>query len=1095
MYRYYLIITTLLFFAACKDNFMQGKTTSYSTASIQLAGTKDSSGNYTAAISSDATSTQVLRATDGNVAGSTIAFPPGSLSIPVNVTIGSGETLTSAAIGNQLGISANATTAAGPSVSFVPSVAVQANTPFTLSIPLTSSSTLALLNPSVNENNLIVIYKAIKVENGVSSYEIGILLRSELVLNGKNVQFQTSKFGTFQLAVTENKITEKVTKPTDDPPVLAGDPSRQGNVAAPVFSLAAGTYTSTQTLTITSATPNAAIYYTTDGSTPTVSSMLYTGPMTISNSQTVTALATKSSWLDSTAVVASYVITGSTASPTFSIASGSYASAQTLVLSCSTADAVIYYTLDGTTPTSSSSIYSGPISISTSQTVKAFALKTAWLGSSVSSETYTITNTVAVPVFSLASGNYTAAQSVSLSSTTAGAIIYYTTDGTTPSSSNGTAYSSSISVTSTQTLKAIAILSGWSDSGVVESTYTITIPATATPSLSIAAGNYSYSPSVSISCATSGALIYYTTDGTTPDNTKSLYSSAISVSSSMTLKAIAIASGYTISPVISATYTLSPATPTISPPGGSFERSRLVTLTTSTSGANIYYTTDGSTPTTGSSLYAGPFLLSQSATVRAMASKSGYSASSVTSAVFDILKISNVTLGPNDPVQIGDMITVHGSGFASSTDVYLTDSNLDKATSCTSQTVVDSATITCVVPAMPFQGVASITVENPDSRLDYILNQFRITSSGWHPFGGTNPTTRSMAAGAWTGEFLMLFGGNNSSPTYSMNNLSNALNLYDYANNSWITLSPTGAPPAARIFHSVIWAGLDEKLVVWGGVDYIGTYLNSGGIFDGVANPSTWTSTTITNAPSPRKGHCAAYVNGYVFIWGGRDNSSELGDGKLFDPTNNVWTDVSTTDAPSARSEAVCVALDDYRVLIWSGQAAGTNASGGAIYDSYYDSWTSISNTNAPTGRSNATGLVMEDDDKVIIYGGHNITGNSDLNTGAIYDIGSDSWTAMSTNGAPAAVNGAATVWTGTRMITTGGFDSSAPGFTSAGGMYNPYTNSWTPISAGGYDPFSPNYPGAQGNATWTGSELIMWGGYHGLGGADATSFAKKFTP
>ena len=79
----------------------------------------------------------------------------------------------------------------------------------------------------------------------------------------------------------------------------------------------------------------------------------------------------------------------------------------------------------------------------------------------------------------------------------------------------------------------------------------------ATPTFSPVGGTYGSSQSVTISTATSGATIYYTTNGSTPTTSSSVYSGAISVSSTETIKAIAVKSGYTSSEVATATYTIS----------------------------------------------------------------------------------------------------------------------------------------------------------------------------------------------------------------------------------------------------------------------------------------------------------------------------------------------------------------------------------------------------------------------------------------------------------------------------------------------------------------------------------------------------------
>lgn len=105
-------------------------------------------------------------------------------------------------------------------------------------------------------------------------------------------------------------------------------------------------------------------------------------------------------------------------------------------------------------------------------------------------------NQAATPTFSPAAGTYTSAQSVTISCTTEGASIYYTTDGTDPNNTgNGTLYSTPISVTSTTTIKAIAYASGYDPSAIASATYTINVAPTITvtevtlPAFSATAGS------------------------------------------------------------------------------------------------------------------------------------------------------------------------------------------------------------------------------------------------------------------------------------------------------------------------------------------------------------------------------------------------------------------------------------------------------------------------------------------------------------------------------------------------------------------------------------------------------------------------------
>lgn len=189
------------------------------------------------------------------------------------------------------------------------------------------------------------------------------------------------------------------------------------------------------------------------------------------------------------------------------------------------------------------------------------------------------TPTAATPGFSPTPGTFTAAQSVSLTDSTTGASIYYTTDGSAPTTGS-TLYSSAtpISVPATTTIKAIAVASGYNNSDVASGTYTINLPAAATPAFSPQPGTYSTAQSVTLADTTTGASIYYTTDGTTPTTGSTLFSasSPISVSSTTTIEAIAVATGYSQSAVATGTYTIAAAGPVVSVVLSTDDKSKLM---------------------------------------------------------------------------------------------------------------------------------------------------------------------------------------------------------------------------------------------------------------------------------------------------------------------------------------------------------------------------------------------------------------------------------------------------------------------------------------------------------------------------------------
>ena len=154
--------------------------------------------------------------------------------------------------------------------------------------------------------------------------------------------------------------------------------------------------------------------------------------------------------------------------------------------------------------------------------------------------------------------------------------------------------------------------------------------------LSPKAGRYKSSQSVTITDTTPGAVIYYTTDGTTPTTKSTQYVTAITVSTDETIEAIAVATGYSNSAVAKAIYTIVAATPVFSPKAGKYTTSQSVTITDTTSGAVIYYTTDKTTPTTKSTQYTGAITVSATETIKAIAVATGYANSAVATAVYTI---------------------------------------------------------------------------------------------------------------------------------------------------------------------------------------------------------------------------------------------------------------------------------------------------------------------------------------------------------------------------------------------------------------------------------------------------------------------------
>jgi len=135
------------------------------------------------------------------------------------------------------------------------------------------------------------------------------------------------------------------------------------------------------------------------------------------------------------------------------------------------------------------------------------------------------------------------------------AAIYYTTDGTVPTDAS-TLYTAPFQVTTTSTVKAIAVKANWQSSDVATLDVTITAPTVATPVFAPVAGTYADSVTFSLTCATDGAVIRYTTDGSVPTETSAAYSTPITLTTTTTVKAVAFKTDWFASEAATAVYTV-----------------------------------------------------------------------------------------------------------------------------------------------------------------------------------------------------------------------------------------------------------------------------------------------------------------------------------------------------------------------------------------------------------------------------------------------------------------------------------------------------------------------------------------------------------
>lgn len=359
-------------------------------------------------------------------------------------------------------------------------------------------------------------------------------------------------------------------------------------------------------------TEGAEIYYTVsrDGTTPedpTISSSVFdaTQPIIINGATVIKAIAVKDG-VKSGILTLTYNSREQLSAPTASIDSGAMVSRGTRLKLKAADGASIYYTMDGSDPSdqSNASVISGSELIldgtaGSTVTVKACARKDGKSVSEVVTFTYQISQSAGGVTADVPNGTLVSIGSkINLMTDVTDAEIRYTTDGSSPVDSGikGTVVTVEGTSGSSFMIKAVAVVDG--DAGTVCTfTYKIKEKPSA-PTASPSGGTLTVATRVELN--SSAEKIYYTTDGVTPTESSNFYKEPILINKTTNLKAIAVSADGEVSEVASFQYTaaLKAEKPTASHDTGTvLEPGTIVALHTDTSGAEIYYSTDGTEPT------------------------------------------------------------------------------------------------------------------------------------------------------------------------------------------------------------------------------------------------------------------------------------------------------------------------------------------------------------------------------------------------------------------------------------------------------------------------------------------------------------------
>ena len=404
---------------------------------------------------------------------------------------------------------------------------------------------------AINTSNNTPIYQG---ESTMNIYKIPVV---EGLLEGDSVTV-TGVIGCY------NAVQLRINSASD---VEFTHPTLQ-TVATPTFSPAEGTYYEPQTVTIACETDGATIYYTIDGTVPTPNSTVYSAAITISETTTVKAIATKEGMNDSEIATATYTITDAPSSSDYvriSDLSQLGNGAQVILAARYNENVNEYYAMTAQTSGKPVGVLFTSVPSTNGDAIP------STLAEQENSFYWTVTTDGTNYTFTNAAGNvlgYTSGTNFSTGGENTAWAIEFATSAATAMVPE---YSGFVISNVNNEVRAIALNSshnfgpyhtqniggdGYNFFLDIFATESSSTPVCATPTFSPEGGTYYETQNVSISCSTAGATIYYTLDGSDPTPNSTVYAEPIMVSENVTIKAIAMKDGFDDSNIATAEYNI-----------------------------------------------------------------------------------------------------------------------------------------------------------------------------------------------------------------------------------------------------------------------------------------------------------------------------------------------------------------------------------------------------------------------------------------------------------------------------------------------------------------------------------------------------------
>lgn len=395
------------------------------------------------------------------------------------------------------------------------------------------------------------------------------------------------------------------------------------------------------------------------------------------------------------------------------------------------------------------------------------------------------------------------------------------------------------------------------------------------------------------------------------------------------------------------------------------------------------------------------------------------------------------------------------------------------------------------------------------------------------------PEARAGHSALWTSERMLVWGGHNAKTSFSTGG------LYNPATDTWSAFDAQEALQARSHHSAVEWTGTTS--ILWGGLDNPPTpaqkvppaVLQDGAFFTVLISGGTETivcehiSKALTNTPSARYRHTAAWTGKYMVVWGGCDQydpsatTDFLSTGAAFEPLGRTWTTIVDPGAANGRAHHTAVYLRPNYMVVYGGTQ---NYTGTELIDGIPQpipllngllldttglpgawTWAAIAPPDATTRLGHSAVVVntwpTTATDTMVMWGGDGIPANPYGGSGYLYDPASNNWTrATGIGNSPPRGNHTAVLTNDNppRMIVWGGRDYSIElNRFNSGAIYQPPTA--VPVTSALEDMWykteaTTNVPAVRDahTAIWTGSNMIIWGGTHI---ASALNDGAIFTP